>query len=54
VPIARRPIDAEIPLSFEQEQLWFHAQLEPGSLAYNIPFGVESKGSLKLDLVSQT
>lgn len=54
VTIARRPIDAEIPLSFEQEQLWFHAELEPGSLAYNIPFGVELKGPLKLDLVSQT
>ena len=54
VTIARRPIDAEIPLSFEQEQLWFHAQLEPGSLAYNVPFGVELKGPLKLDLVSQT
>lgn len=54
VTIARRPIDAEIPLSFEQEQLWFHTQLEPGSLAYNIPFGVELKGPLKLELVSQT
>ena len=54
VTIARRPIDAEIPLSFEQEQLWFHAQLEPGSLAYNIPFGVELKGPLDLALVSET
>jgi NAD(P)-dependent dehydrogenase (short-subunit alcohol dehydrogenase family) len=54
VTIARRPLDVEIPLSFEQEQLWFHAQLEPDSLAYNIPFGVELKGPLKLDLVSQT
>jgi acyl transferase domain-containing protein len=51
--IGKRPTDADIPLSFEQEHLWFQDQLEPGGLAYNLSFGVKLKGALKLDLVKK-
>ncbi|MGC2698059.1 MAG: amino acid adenylation domain-containing protein, partial [Candidatus Angelobacter sp.] len=36
-----------IPLSYAQQRLWFIEQLEPGSVAYNIPLGVRMKGELK-------
>ena len=32
--------DAEIPLSFSQESLWFLEQLNPGTSAYNIPLRI--------------
>ena len=38
-----------IPLSFPQERLWFLAQLEPASPAYNISRAVHIKGVLNLD-----
>ncbi|MGA7893129.1 MAG: amino acid adenylation domain-containing protein, partial [Candidatus Sulfotelmatobacter sp.] len=40
------PRPAEIPLSFAQQRLWFLAQMEGGSAAYHIPFGVHLKGDL--------
>ena len=33
-PVSR---DTEMPLSFQQERLWFLMQLEPGNVAYNLP-----------------
>ncbi len=36
MPIARRDADARIPLSFAQEQIWLHDQLQAGSTAYTI------------------
>src|ERR1700722_9804700 len=38
-----------IPLSFPQERLWFLAQLDPASPAYNISRAVHIKGVLNLD-----
>ncbi|MFL6293549.1 MAG: condensation domain-containing protein, partial [Thermoanaerobaculia bacterium] len=43
VPMARA---GDLPLSFGQERLWFLAELNPGSPAYNMPGMVRLQGSL--------
>ena len=44
-PVTRtRPL----PLSFAQQRLWFLDQLEPGSVAYNIPAALRIRGPLDL------
>ncbi|HEX6037550.1 amino acid adenylation domain-containing protein, partial [Longimicrobium sp.] len=45
-PIPRADRDRPIPLSFAQERLWFLDQLDPGSAAYNVPFGLVLEGAL--------
>jgi amino acid adenylation domain-containing protein len=35
-----------MPLSYGQQRLWFLDQFEPGSAAYNIPFGLRLRGPL--------
>ncbi len=47
--ITPRTPDAELPLSFAQERLWFLDQWDPGSPAYNIPFAVRLTGHLSID-----
>jgi len=47
VEIAERaPRNENLPLSFAQERLWFLQQLEPGSVAYNMPLALELSGPL--------
>jgi amino acid adenylation domain-containing protein len=45
LPIAR---DADLPLSFAQQRLWFVGQLDPGNSAYNIPAAVRLRGALNV------
>ncbi|MFD0586371.1 condensation domain-containing protein [Dactylosporangium darangshiense] len=43
VPVGR---DGLLPLSFAQQRLWFLAQLEPGSVEYNMPMAVQFLGGV--------
>lgn len=45
LPIRRAKRGEPLPVSFEQERLWFLYQLEPNA-TYNIPFGFRIKGRL--------
>ncbi|CAA9588146.1 Polyketide synthase modules and related proteins [uncultured Synechococcales cyanobacterium] len=54
VEIPRRPADAVVPLSFDQQRLWFFEQLVPGSALYNTPFAVKITGSLNLPVLKQS
>jgi amino acid adenylation domain-containing protein len=47
-PIRPAGRDGPLPLSFGQERLWFIAQLDPESSAYNIPRIVRLRGDLDL------
>ena len=47
-PMRRAPREGVLPLSYAQQRLWFIDRLdEPGSAAYNMPFGVRLKGELE-------
>jgi len=45
-PLERIPRGGQLPLSFGQQRLWFLAQLESDSLAYNVPAAVRLRGEL--------
>ena len=45
---------ASVPLSFAQERIWLHEQLEPGSIAYNRPTNIRLRGPLRADILQQT
>ena len=50
-PVSR---EQKLPLSFAQQRLWFFAQLEPNSPAYNIPAAFRLQGQLKIDVLVKT
>ncbi|MBL4869083.1 MAG: amino acid adenylation domain-containing protein, partial [Pseudomonadales bacterium] len=43
-----------LPLSFAQQRLWVLDQLEPGSVAYNMPLTVKVRGALNVDVLRQS
>ncbi|MDX6694354.1 MAG: hypothetical protein QOF02_1957 [Blastocatellia bacterium] len=49
-PVSR---DAALPLSFAQQRLWFLQQLEPESVAYNVPVALRLEGRLNLQALEQ-
>ncbi|MDY7534219.1 amino acid adenylation domain-containing protein [Pseudomonas sp. Bout1] len=50
LPAAR---DADVPLSFAQQRLWFLALMEGANTAYNIPIGLRLRGQLHVDAVQR-
>ena len=53
-PPVRVTRDANAPLSFAQQRLWFLDQLEPDSAAYHIPAAVRMTGRLDLRALEQS
>ena len=53
-PIPRRQEAGPYQPSFAQERLWFLAQLQPDSSAYNLPFALNLHGLLNLDALKQS
>jgi amino acid adenylation domain-containing protein/non-ribosomal peptide synthase protein (TIGR01720 family) len=51
LPIAR---DKPLPLSFAQQRLWFLHQLQPDSVAYNVPIAIRLTGSLQIAALKQS
>ncbi|KTC25873.1 hypothetical protein AO391_06610 [Pseudomonas marginalis ICMP 9505] len=47
------PRDQDLPLSFAQQRLWFLAQMEGASTAYNMPLGLGLRGQLDADALEQ-
>jgi len=52
--INKVPREAELPLSFSQQRMWFFEQLSSGTSAFNIALGVRLKGALNVDALEQT
>ncbi len=53
MPTPRRR-DAESPLSWFQERLWFLNQKNPGDLSYNIPVAFRIEGELDVDSLNRS
>jgi amino acid adenylation domain-containing protein len=54
-PMTRRPRDGSpLPLSFNQEALWFLHELAPGSSAYNVAAAVRIRGALDAALMQRS
>ncbi|MEH1773540.1 amino acid adenylation domain-containing protein [Nostoc sp.] len=54
LPILPRARDAELPLSYGQQRLWFLDQFEPNSAIYNIPTALHLQGTLKVAALEQS
>ncbi|BAY50137.1 amino acid adenylation domain-containing protein (plasmid) [Scytonema sp. HK-05] len=53
-PILPRAKNAELPLSFAQQRLWFLDQLEPNSAIYNISLALRLVGTLNQTVLEQS
>ncbi|MCF5710646.1 amino acid adenylation domain-containing protein, partial [Pseudomonas syringae] len=51
--IVRVSRDDDLPLSFAQQRLWFLAQMEGGSTAYNMPAGLRLRGAIDEDALQR-
>nr|ADL59762.1 non-ribosomal peptide synthase [Nostoc sp. 'Peltigera membranacea cyanobiont'] len=54
LPILPRAENAELPLSYAQQRLWFLDQFEPNSAFYNIPFALHIVGTLNVAALEQS
>jgi amino acid adenylation domain-containing protein/non-ribosomal peptide synthase protein (TIGR01720 family) len=52
-PIAPVRRDADLPLSYSQQRLWFLYQLEPESASYNVPEAFRLRGALNARLLER-
>ncbi|WP_141699581.1 non-ribosomal peptide synthetase, partial [Pseudomonas sp. BIOMIG1BDMA] len=50
LPVSR---DQDLPLSFAQQRLWFLAQMEGASTAYNMPIALRLRGHLDADALER-
>ncbi|MBD2438978.1 non-ribosomal peptide synthase/polyketide synthase [Nostoc sp. FACHB-110] len=53
-PILQRTENADLPLSFAQQRLWFLDQFQPNSSLYNIPFGLRLVGTVDVAALEQS
>ncbi|MTJ18651.1 non-ribosomal peptide synthetase [Dolichospermum sp. UHCC 0299] len=53
-PILPRDENAELPLSYAQQRLWFLDQLQPNSSLYNIPIALRLVGTLNQAALAQS
>ncbi|RKI05864.1 amino acid adenylation domain-containing protein, partial [Corallococcus praedator] len=53
LPLRSVSRDEDLPLSFAQQRLWFLDQLQPGSVAYNLPGSVLIEGDLQAGALRQ-
>ena len=53
ISISRVPNRKNIPLSFQQEQIWFLSKLVPNNRAYNFQFSLSLKGKLDKNILVQ-
>ncbi|MFN6488341.1 MULTISPECIES: non-ribosomal peptide synthetase, partial [unclassified Nostoc] len=53
-PILPRAENAQLPLSYAQQRLWFLDQLEPNSAVYNIPIALRLVGTLNQVALEQS